>query len=263
MAAKSKRSASVYGRLVDRYLFNFRVSPDALESRLPQVKWLKPRIVNGSGVVSFCLLRLEGVTLWPLPSFLGLDTTSCAYRCAVVDTSSASPEPSVYILGRNTNLPIVSRLGSMLFSGEMKRIDASFAITPSSTDIRVSYPDGQNLFLAKVRSSKARLDSKLFDSVDDFVSFIKGGASSYTPSNREGRYSRVDLAEDSNVYEPVDAEVEYSWLDAAWRGAGLVFDSAFRAGGGLYRLKYLGPMPAQPREGSVAQSPEEATPAIV
>ena len=31
---------SVYGRLVDRYLFNFRVDPGALQSRLP-ASWLK------------------------------------------------------------------------------------------------------------------------------------------------------------------------------------------------------------------------------
>lgn len=252
-------NSSVYGRLLDRYLFNFRVNPDVLENHLPPVKWLKPRIINGSGVVSFCLLRLEGVTFWPLPTFLGFDTTSCAYRCAVIDTSAARPEPSVYVLGRNTDLRIVSRLGPVLFSGPMQMIRTSFVQTPSSVDIRASYPDGQNLFAARVRPPKTRkVESQLFDSLDDFVSFIKGGASSYTPSIHTNHYSRVDLAEDSNYYEPVDATVDYNWLDTEWQDAGLVFDSAFRAGGGRYKLRYLGSMPANQRNLPSVQNAEKA-----
>jgi hypothetical protein len=243
---KTALKPSVYGRLIDRYLFNFRVNPEVLESHLPPIEWLKPRIINGSGVVSFCLLRLEGVTLWPLPTQMGFDTVSCAYRCAVVDSSGASPEPSVYVLGRNTNLPIASRFGSMLFSGAMKMIRTSIEGNGQHTDISASFLDGQKLFTARVRPAKAgRLDSKLFGSLDSFVDFIKGGASSYTPGTREGRYSRVDLTEDSNHYEAIDAAVDYNRLDAMWPDADLVFDSAFRAGGGRYRLKYLGSMPAQ------------------
>jgi hypothetical protein len=96
------------------------------------------------------------------------------------------------------------------------------------------------------------MDSRLFGSLDAFVDFIKGGASSYTPSTRENRYSRVDLTEDSNYYEAIDAAVDHSWLDTAWPDAEMVFDSAFRAGGGRYRLKYRGSVPAQRR----VQAPE-------
>lgn len=252
---EQKKSAmitpSVYGQLVDRYLFNFRVPPDVLESRLP-VRWLEPRLVNGYGVVSFCLLRLRGVTLWPLPTLMGLDSTSCAYRCAVTDTSGAKPRPAVYILGRSTNIPIVSRLGTALFSGNMQLIRTSIEEEVGARErcirIRASRMDGQNLFAATIdnagKKDPARPpNSKLFGSTEEFVDFIKGGLSSYTPSTRAGRYSRVDLAEDSNRYRPVDATIGYSQLDEEWAGGrepSIVFDSAFHATGGLYRLKYLG-----------------------
>lgn len=229
---------SVYGQLVDRYLFNFRVDPKALQSRLP-VRWLKPRLVKGYGVVSFCLLRLQGVTLYPLPTSLGIDSTSCAYRCAVTDVSGARPEPSVYILGRSTDVPVVSRLGTALFSGEMKLIRTTIKDAGSHADVRAAHADGRRLFEAKI-SKAAAGTSKLFGSIEEFVAFIKGGLSSYTPSTRAGRYSRVDLAEDSNQYAAVDAAILHSELDDAWKGAGLEFDSAFHATGGLYRLKYLG-----------------------
>ena len=246
---KTNKSAvlrpSVYGRLIDRYLFNFRIAQEILEKRLPPINWLKPRIINGSGVVSFCLLRLEGVTVWPIPSFLGANAISCAYRCAVVDNSGPRPEPSVYVLGRNTNLATISRLGSALFSGPMKRINTNIEERPSLfsrlVDIRTSYLDGRKLFSAKVeKASSRRINSKLFSSLDDFVDFIKGGLSSYTPSTRQNHYSRVDLQEDSNYYEPVVATIDYNWLEKEWPDSGLVFDSAFHAGGGLYKLKYLG-----------------------
>jgi hypothetical protein len=144
----------------------------------------------------------------------------------------------------------------------MQMIHISFVQTPPSVDIRASYLDGQDLFSAKVRPSKTRkLESQLFDSLDAFVSFIKGGASSYTPSTQANHYSRVDLEEDSNYYEPVDATVDYNWLDTAWQDAGLVFDSAFRAGGGRYKLKYLGSMPAYlQKEQFSAQNTEKAVP---
>lgn len=228
------KSPSVYGRLVDRYLFNFRVDPNVLQSHLP-VDWLKPRLVNGYGVVSFCLLRLRGVTLWPAPTFMGMDSTSCAYRCAVTDVSGKVPEPSVYILGRSTNVPLVSRLGTALFAGEMKLVDSEIA----DGKVHVRYRGGEELFAASIRPS-GRTHSALFDSIDEFVSFIKGGLSSYAPSTKAGHYSRVDLVEDSNVYVPVDVTVERSQLHEQWKDSGITFDSAFHATGGLYRLRYLG-----------------------
>jgi hypothetical protein len=243
---------SVYGRLVDRYLFNFRMDAGYLQSQVP-VGWLKPRLYHGYGVVSFCLLKLRGVTLWPLPTLTGIDSISCAYRCAVTDTSSAASEPSVYILGRSTNVPIVGKLGTALFSGNMQLMNASIKEGPRGCDIKVSDSEGERIFIAHTTRSE-NLDSKLFDSIDDFVTFIKGGLSSYTPARRQGKMSRVDLVEDSNIYSPIDARVEYTALSDQWRGAGLEFDSAFHATGGLYRLSYLGTVATQPRTGKADKS---------
>lgn len=245
---------SVYGHLLDRYLFNFRLDADYLESRVP-VGWLKPRLYHGYGVVSFCLLKLKGVTLWPLPTSMGIDSISCAYRCAVMDMSSSAPEPSVYILGRSTNVPIVGKLGSLLFSGDMKVMNASIEERPHDCDIKVDDSHGKRIFEAQTKPSK-NLKSKLFESVDEFVTFIKGGLSSYTPSTRPGKMSRVDLVEDSNTYRPIDAHIDYTTLSNEWKGSGLEFDSAFHATGGLYRLAYLGTIPAQPRAEQLERSAE-------
>jgi hypothetical protein len=231
----------VYGKLIDRYLFNFRVSPEALQSKLPTIEWLKPRLVNGYGVVSFCLLYLEDVTIWPLPSTLGVNSTSCAYRCGAVDNSHGLAEPSVYVFGRYTNLPLISRLGTILFSGPMRLIYSSIHDHESSTEIQIRYQNGKPLFDAYARPiEKPGVKSRLFETTEDFVSFIKGGMSSYTPSNKAHQYSRVDLVEDSNYYEPVTARIDYNLLDHIWPDTKSSFDSAFHATGGRYALSYLG-----------------------
>lgn len=246
MPENPKRSffnTTISSHLVERYLFNFRVAPEVLTDRIP-ISWLKPRIVNGFSVVSFCILKLEHVTLKPLPSLLGLRTTSCAYRCSVTDISGRRPQPSVYIPNRSTDLALVSRLSPTVFSGSMPLIQTSITHASNSIEIRANSLDGKSIFSAKVKPRfPDKLSSKLFDSFGDLVDFIKEGVSSYTPSTQENCYSRVDLDENS-TYEPIDASVDYSCIDDAWRDLGLVFDSALRARGGHYNLMYVGRVPA-------------------
>ena len=235
---------SVHGNLVDRYLFNFRTDPEDLQKHLPKVDWLKTRTINGYGIVSFCLLKLKGLTLWPLPAGLGLNTTSCAYRCAVIDTSGGKPEPPVYVLGRNTDMSIISYLGPTIFSGHIEKIETSINKTSQKVEIDAKYSDGSPMFSATVNNSMIQTHSKLFDSDESFENFIKIGASSYTPSTKHNKYSRVDLETDSNIYEPVDATINFNGLDKKWSDTKLVFDSAYRAGGRQYKLKYLGSVPS-------------------
>ena len=234
------KNFSIYGNLVDRYLFNFHIDSDILEDHLPKVDWIKPRTINGYGVVSFCLLKLKGLTVWPLPTSLGVSTTSCAYRCAVTDESGKNPEPSVYVLGRNTDLSIISRLGPALFSGNIQKINTSIKHDSESVIVDAKYPNGKELFSATINTTKSVNDSKLFDSVHSFEDFIKQGASSYTPSTNIDKYSRVDLETDSNVYEQINAKINVNCLDEEWKDAKLIFDSAYRAGGKLYKLRHLG-----------------------
>ena len=238
------KNFSIYGNLVDRYLFNFRVDFDALENHLPKIPWIKPRNINGYGVVSFCLLKIKGLTIWPLPTSLGLNTTSCAYRCAVTDESGKNPEPSVYVLGRNTDLSIIRHLGPALFSGNIQKIETSINRNSENVKISTEYSDGRKMFSATVDSSKPQQSSKLFESTESFEAFIKDGASSYAPSTRSDEYSRIDLETDSNSYQQVNARINTNCLDDEWHDVKLVFDSAYRAGGKLYKLKHVGSVSA-------------------
>lgn len=229
---------SVHARLVERFIFNFRMPPDAFARRLP-TDWLQPQVCNGWSVISFCILKLDRVMLSPLPGVFGYETTSCAYRCGVIDISKGNPESSVYITDRNTDLPLIARLAPFLFADTIPMVRLSIVRSDDTVDIKVNYLDKQPLFAAKVTSA-SKLESQIFPTIDDFSYFIKGGVSSYTPSIYGDQLARVDLAKEDANYEPLNATVDFSWLDGIWPGEGLTYDSAIRATGGLYKWTYRG-----------------------
>src|SRR5260221_394046 len=107
---------SITAELEERLLFNFRVAPEELATQLP-VPWLTPLVINGSSVLSFCILHLKNVTLWPLPgSVIGWKTISCAYRCGILDSSGGSPQPAVWIIDRLSDLSVISPQARQLCS---------------------------------------------------------------------------------------------------------------------------------------------------
>ncbi|KAF0957335.1 hypothetical protein [Rhodococcus sp. T7] len=234
----------VDARLVERFIFNFRLRPDALDERLPAT-WLKPQVFNGWSVASFCVLALDRITVWPIPPFAdikNIKTISCAYRCGAVDISKPTANPTVYITDRNADNSAISYLAPMILKDTIPLVKADIAQSDGTTEISISHPDGQRLFSALVRTAPdpSALDSEVFDSLEAFVAFIKGGVSSWTPSVQEGALARVDLAKEDATYEVREADVDFNALESLWRDADLKLDSVVRATGGRYRWTYRG-----------------------
>jgi len=240
----------VTARLVERFIFNFRLRPQMLAERLP-VDWLDPLVLKGWSLASFCVLDLDRVTLWPVPPIIPIRTVSCAYRCGVVDASSGVLENSVYITDRNTDRPIIARLGPLVFADTIPSVNATIARSGDEIEISISHVDGQRLFsaTASVLQVPADLRSQVFDTIDDFSRFIKGGVSSYSPSVRPGLLTRVDLAKEDMTYEALDAEVDFNALESLWRDANLELDCVVRATGGRYRWTYRGTRAIEPASG--------------
>jgi hypothetical protein len=194
-------------------------------------------------VVSFCILRLDGLMITPVAYLGGFGTVSCAYRCGAIDLSEAKPKPSVYIVGRNTDLRIISTFGPTIFKSALPRVYAGINRKGECIDIHTKFLDGKPLFSARVKSSNNpnSSQSRVFSSLDKFVKFIHDGQTSYAPSIKHGAYSRVDLFKDDSDYESMTAVVDHNLLDSLWPDVDLEFDSVFRAGGGgMYRWKYFG-----------------------
>ena len=230
----------VTAQLRERFIFNFRLRPDALAARLP-VPWLKAQEFNGWSVVSFCILKLDRVIIWPFPGLFGMSMTSCAYRCGIVDASGGKAEPSVYITDRNTDLPLVARLAPWLFADTIPMIKPRVIDGPDAFSVKINYLDGQRLFYAEAKTApEGVFKSKVFPTLADYGTFIHNGVSSYTPSIYGDALAKVDLIKEDPAYVPLDASVDFSWLDGAWSEAGMEFDSAVRATGGIYKWTYRG-----------------------
>lgn len=246
----------VTAQLRERYIFNFRLSPEAMDERLP-ASWLKPQVFNGWAVASFCVLVLNKVTLWPVPSALGISTVSCAYRCGAIDTSGATPQSTVYITDRNSDRMLIAYAAPVMLSDTIPMVKAAVAHSEGVTEISVSQLDGQRVFAADVRAAAdpETLKSEVFESLEAFVAFIKGGVSSWTPSVRKGMLARVDLAKEDTTYEARVAEVDYNALESLWRDAGLTLDSVVQARGGRYRWTYRG-LAVADREPASAPAPD-------
>lgn len=231
---------TIDAKLVERYIFNFRIRPDELKKHLP-VPWLQPQVFNGWGIISFCILDIDKITIAPIPPIFNYQTTSCAYRAGVFDHSNGAAVPSVYITDRNSNLTLIAKLGPWLLADALPMVTPSIKHLGDQVNIQVNYADGQKLFCASARLGEFK--SSLFSSLDDFKSFILAGVSSYTPSVYLGKMTRVDLHKSDTVYAAMVGEVDYSWLDGSWNESPLELDSVIRATGGTYKWVYKGLMP--------------------
>ncbi len=231
---------TIRARMLERYIFNFRIRPEELKKRLP-APWLEPQVVNGYSAVSFCILWLDRLTIFPIPPVLRFATISCAYRIGLIDTSEPTPVPSVYVTDRWADLPLIARLGPLVLQDTIPVIKAAIGHdNDRGTHVQMSYTDGSALFSASVRPAQ-ELGSRVFGSVPEFAQFIKGGVSSYGPSLVPGKLTKVDLYKEDTTYAPLQAEVEFSELnEESWADAGLEFDSAVTARGAQYTWAYRG-----------------------
>lgn len=235
---------SVHAHLIERFIFNFRLKPEALATHLP-VSYLLPQVFGGWSIISFCLLRLDRIILSPLPALLNMRSLSCAYRCGVIDITGEEPVPSVYIPERYTDRFLISQLGPWIFSSTIPQIRSSLTFptqTGESRTLRASFWDGRPLFQAEIKPSvhPEELDSRVFDSMAAFAHFLRSGVSSYTPAIDENMLARVDLQKQDTTYESCSTTIEYNLLADLWPEADLTFDSVVRASGCQYIWTYQG-----------------------
>lgn len=233
---------SVAARMVERYIFTYRISPAELKKRLP-APWLEPQVINGYGAVSFCILWLEKLTLSPIPPIIPFSTISCAYRIGVLDVSETVPVPSVYVIDRWADLRPVAMLGPIILHDTIPVVKAAIGHdNEGGTRVQTSYTDGAALFSASVRPRAEGLGSAIFSTVSDFAAFIKNGVSSYGPSLEQGKLTKVDLVKEEVDYQPLVANIDFSELnEESWSDAGMEFDNAVRARtGAKYVWTYRG-----------------------
>ena len=225
---QSLKRPLVSGKVIDRFLFNFRVNLNTLQKQMPSLKWLEPRNANGYGVISLCIIDFKGLTIRPFP-ILGVSTVACAYRYSVMDVSGNEAVPSVYLLGRNTGSSFANCFGPLILSSKLGKTKSTIKKdTKGDLNIDIKFPDGHSVFSATILQSKPQKRSVLFGSTKKFKDFMSDGLVSYTPGLDAGRYARCDFEGEAFNYEQVDAKVYRDSLTDGWGDANVAFDSAYR-----------------------------------
>lgn len=228
---------AVRARMRERFIVNVRVPPDALAAELPGS--LEPQVVNGWGVVSFCLLDLRRLTIAPLPPAVGPRSMSCAVRYAVLDEAAA---PSVFVPERQTSSKLGAWLTRLGFSAPHGLVDIDCSShQDGGTELTVR-ADGAVTFEGWLRP-RTTLQSGAFNTIDDFAQFLAMGERSYGRSRHDGRLTVLDLHKSDAGYEPQSIERINGTFADHWTAVGGEVDSAFRTTDARYEWKYYGLIP--------------------
>jgi len=228
-------------QLKERFIFNFAIPPVALE-KLMNRGWLRPQIVGGAAVASFCMLRLEHLAPTGIPDWAGVRTVSSAYRFGAMDFPGGVSRPCVFALTRYSTSAWGRCLRPLGFPWKSARSVISQESTQDGDHrLRLTDLDGDLIFSAAFRPAKTST-SRLFPSVRDFQTFIKEGVVSYSPSYAGSQYAVVDLEKDDTTYAPMQVmEVEAPQItQLTGVAADSLLDSALRTQGGTYRWTYRG-----------------------
>lgn len=228
---------AVRARVIERLIVNFAIDPDVLARKLI-VPWLRPRVVSGRAVASFCVLDLEAISAG-LP--VRLSGVNCAHRFGAVDARTDTPV--VWLADRRTD----SRLGRLATAfGPCRHslVRATFDRRPDgSRHLVVETAAREPVFSAVLRPEPAT-SSRVFASAADFGRFMTTGKTSWSESVYPGILNRVDLDKPDNPFEPLRIERAEAPFLEEWCGVRLEPDSSFHTSGGVYTWRHVALAPA-------------------
>ena len=144
---------SIVAQMRERYIFNFRTRPEALAPRLP-VPWLEPQVVNGWSAISFCILKLERLTIWPLPALFDhayLHLRMCCWQGAIASATNEIWQGVSPLLLRRPletlyRLPDRERLGHALIHALFLSFPEPIHTLPLTTGFPPLAPSAANLW---------------------------------------------------------------------------------------------------------------------
>jgi hypothetical protein len=193
------RTTKVDCTIERRLLLNYRVGPELIAPHLPV--GFRPQAISGWAVGGVCLIRLAHTRPTGFPGWIGLGSENVAHRFAVEWDDGGGPQVGVYIPRRDTNSRVVAVAGGPIFPGFHHR--SRFSVMERSDEIHISVDSFDREVHLYVDARPAdRLDSQLFDSVEDAMEFFKQGSVGWSPSSA-GILDQVRLVSDRWTAKPV------------------------------------------------------------
>jgi hypothetical protein len=162
-----------------RLLVNYRIDPQVVTRQLPPP--FRPQLVSGWAVGGVCFIRLGGLRPACFPSAVGMTTENVAHRFAVEWDDDHGTQVGVFIPRRDTNSPITALAGDKVFPGVHRLARFTIHEHRSEFQIAVASRDG-TLGLSVAAHGSTFLGGELFGSLEDAVSFFRGGSLGYSPS---------------------------------------------------------------------------------
>lgn len=217
----------------ERFVVTMRVPSGAMARVLPAR--LRPQLVAGHAIATFCVLDLRNITVAPLPTVAGWQSRSCAERLGVLDEAG----PAVFVDERLTSSRVGSAFTHLGFSAPHRLVDLEVAKDARRARITAASAS-TSLFEASLHRG-GDLGGSVFDDVAAFAAFLAAGVRSYGPSRRRGRLTVVDLAKADSTYEPLRVESLAGGFADRWAAVGGgEIDSAFRTVDADYEWRYHG-----------------------
>lgn len=186
-----------------RLLVNFRIEPEAVARLLPAP--FRPQLVSGAAVGGICFLRLGRTRSKHVPALLGITTENVAHRFAVEWDDEAGHHLGVYVPRRDTDSLVTSLAGGRIFPGSYQL--ARFRIDEPGGDVRIEVRSRDRQMAIDVEASPAdHLESGLFATMEEAISFFRCGSLGFSPSARPGGFDGVRLKSTSWAAQPMNVE---------------------------------------------------------
>lgn len=199
------RLSALRGLVRRRILVNFRVDPEVVQRQLPAP--FRPKLVGDWAMAGICLIRLEQLRPWGLPSALGLSSENAAHRIAVTwRDSTGEAREGVYIPRRDTGALLNYVLGGRLFPGEHRY--ARFAVRdgPVTIELKMDTDDGAADVWLRGRPGDGLARTSCFPSLEEASRFFAAGSVGYSPTARGTRLEGLRLRTRVWRVEPLDVE---------------------------------------------------------
>jgi hypothetical protein len=218
---------AITGLMKRRLLVNWRVPLPIARQVLP--RGVRPATVNGFAVAGLCFVRLEKIRPVGLPAWTGLDSENLAVRMAVEwDGPAGDLRKTVLIFHRQTASRVNSILCRRMGYGIHALGDFFVRDLLISTDITVRATDHVARASVRVPGNPQRIQpGSIFDSIDQTVTFFRGGECGYSPTGVSGEWTGARLRMHQWDLRPLEIlSAQSTLLDHLFQGQARL-DSAF------------------------------------
>ena len=231
---KERRSGSVSGRIVERWVINFRMRPDDAAALVP-VPWLRPLPVEGDVIWSYCPYVIADLHYGAVP-LRRAPMVFAAGRLSVVDVNDPKGATVAWVPGRVGAHRSVGPVARTLLRLPFGSVDVSLSTPPGVRRLAIGGRRGDAVFAATLDDTD--LDEHVggpdantkFATTSAFETFF-ACTTSWAPGTCSRSVARLELDAHGTAWRRVTASAVSG--SAVPRAA--VLDSAFHGTGGTYR----------------------------